>query len=210
MSNSNSQDSSRPKLGGSHHLPPYSTLYGCPWSPHSNDILSRDSQVGVLKLPKLRLSQLWGPITLRADFGLRWSLKQNCSFRQEISSDVLHATCTQWNQVDSWLLMVGNQTANLTLVPSFDRNLCFKCPNGQCEPISNIYVPRAFQLDKKFTIHWVLIPTIALWTFGSLSEFQLPMWELLWECEGLFPHTFLHFPLGPQLCNPLPWLRTQG
>jgi len=53
-----------------------------------------------------------------------------------------------------------------------------------------------------------LTPTIALWTFRNPSELQLPMWEYLWECEGLFLHTFLHscehaawflsFPLGLQ------------
>ncbi len=33
--------------------------------------------------------------------------------------------------------------------PSFGHNLCFKCPNGSCEPISNIYVPKAFQWYKE-------------------------------------------------------------
>jgi hypothetical protein len=51
----------------------------------------------------------------------------------------------QGNQVDSRLLVVGSQTANLTHGVSFDHNLCFKCPNGQCEPILNIYVSIAFQ-----------------------------------------------------------------
>jgi len=39
--------------------------------------------------------------------------------------------------------------------------------------------------------HWVLTLAIALWTFGSPSELQLPKWKLLWECEGSFPHTFV-------------------
>ncbi len=46
--------------------------------------------------------------------------------------------------------MVGGQTANLTPNPSFGHNLCFKCPNGSCEPILNIYVPRDFQLYKEW------------------------------------------------------------
>jgi hypothetical protein len=45
--------------------------------------------------------------------------------------------------------MVENQIANLTSNPSFGPNLCFRCPNGLCEPILNIYVPRAFQLYKE-------------------------------------------------------------
>jgi hypothetical protein len=60
-----------------------------------------------------------------------------------------HATCTEGNQGDSWLLMVGSQIANLTPGPSFGHNLCLKCPNGSCEPILDIYVPRAFQWYKE-------------------------------------------------------------
>ncbi len=50
-----------------------------------------------------------------------------------------HATCMQVNWVDSRFLMVGSQTVNLTPDPSFEHNLCFRCPNGSCEPISHIY-----------------------------------------------------------------------
>ncbi len=69
--NIGSQDSSRPRLGGSHHLPPYSTLYAWPQDQHPNVILSQDSQVGVPKFPQLGLLQLWRPITLRVDLQLR-------------------------------------------------------------------------------------------------------------------------------------------
>ncbi len=37
-SNTNTQDSARPELGGNHHLPPYNILYGCPWDPHPNGL----------------------------------------------------------------------------------------------------------------------------------------------------------------------------
>jgi hypothetical protein len=60
-----------------------------------------------------------------------------------------HATCTQGNQGDSWLWMVRNQIANLTLDPSFGHNLCLKCPNGSCKPTFDIYVPRTFQWYKE-------------------------------------------------------------
>ncbi len=66
--NSDSQDSPRLRLGGSHHLPPYSILCASPRGPHPNGIWSRDSQLRVPKLPKLGLSQRWGPITSHADF----------------------------------------------------------------------------------------------------------------------------------------------
>ncbi len=36
-SNTNTQDSPLPGLGGSHHLPPYSILYTFPWGLYAND-----------------------------------------------------------------------------------------------------------------------------------------------------------------------------
>ncbi len=137
-SNSDSQDSPRPGLGGSHHLSPYIILCASPRRPHPNDILFKDSQVGVLKFPNLRLPQLWGPITFSTDLRLIWTLEQSCSSRQELFNGMWHANFTQGNQVDSRLLVVESQIANLTLGPSFDHNLCFRCPNGSCEPISYI------------------------------------------------------------------------
>jgi hypothetical protein len=41
--------------------------------------------------------------------------------------------------------MVRSQIANLTFGPSFGHNLCLKCPNGSCEPILDIYGPKAFK-----------------------------------------------------------------
>jgi len=142
--NTDSQDSPRPGLGGSHHLPPYSILCAWPWDQHPNVILSWDSQVGVLKFPQLGLSWLWGPIILRADLRLRWGLKQKCSLHQELPNAMSHTTCTQGNWGDYWLLTVKNQIVNLIPDSSFGHNLCFKCPNGSCKPILNIYVLRNF------------------------------------------------------------------
>jgi hypothetical protein len=59
------------------------------------------------------------------------------------------ATCMQGNRGDSWLLMVGNQIANLTHGPSFGHILCLKCENESCKPILDIYVPKAFQWCKE-------------------------------------------------------------
>jgi hypothetical protein len=64
---------------------------------------------------------------------------------QELSNDMSHVACTQGNRVDSRLLVVGSQTANLTPGLSFAHNLCFKCPNEQCEPILDIYTSIYFQ-----------------------------------------------------------------
>jgi hypothetical protein len=91
-------------------------------------------QMGVSKLLKLRLLWFSGPITLCADLGLRWSLKQSYSPHWDFFNNMSHATCTQGNWVDSRLLMVGNQTANLTPDLSFGHNLCFRCPNGHASP----------------------------------------------------------------------------
>jgi len=146
--NIDTQDSPWPGLGGNHHLPPYNILCTSPQGPHLNGFLSRDSQVGVPKSPRLGLPRLWGAITLRADLWLRWGLKQNWSPPWELSNGMSHAICTHRNRV-ARLLVVGSQIVNLTLGPSFGHNLCFKCPNEQCDPILDIYVPRAFQWYKK-------------------------------------------------------------
>jgi len=119
--------------------------------------------------------------------------RKSCSPRQELSNVMLHATCTQGNRGDSWLLVVGSYIDNLTPDLSFGYNLCVKCPNGSYEPIFDIYVPRAFSNDiMNSLIWWVLTPAIVFWKFKSPSELQLPKWELTWECEGSFPHILLH------------------
>jgi hypothetical protein len=165
------------------------------------------------KFSKLKLLRLWGPITLCPDFWLRWSLKQSCSPCWELSNGMLHATCMQGNWGDSWLLVVESQIVNLILGPSFGHNLCLKCPNGSCKPILDIYVPRVFQWYTK---------RLDLMGFDSwnhslkfLESIRTPKWKFTWECEGSFPHTFLHswehemwllsFPLDPHPCKPLPW-----
>jgi hypothetical protein len=101
-----------------------------------------------LKFPNSALPRLWGPITFSTDLRLIWGLKQSCSCHWELSNCMWHATYMQGNQVDSRLLLVGSQNANLTPGLPFDQYLCFKCPNGACKPISDIYVPRAFQWYK--------------------------------------------------------------
>ncbi len=53
------QDSPRPGLGGSHHLPPYSILCSSPRELHPNGTFSRESQGGVSKLSRVGLLGLW-------------------------------------------------------------------------------------------------------------------------------------------------------
>jgi hypothetical protein len=112
-------------------------------------LLSRDSQVGIPKFHQPGLSQLWGRITSCAKLQLQWGLKQSCSPRRKISNGMSHATCTEGNRVDSQLLVDGNQTANLTHGLFFGHNLCYRCPNEQCKPISDMYISIDFQWYKE-------------------------------------------------------------
>jgi hypothetical protein len=176
--------------------------------------------MGVLKSPKLGLSQLWNPITLRADLGSRCNLMQSCNPHQELSNSMLHAVCRQINWVDSRLFLIESQIGNLTPDPSFGHNLCFKCPNEQCEPILNIYVLKYFQWYKKRHKTLSFGPWNCSLKFGSSQGLHLPKWELPWECEGSFAHTFLHsreyvmwlpgFLLAHTLATLLPWSWVQS
>jgi hypothetical protein len=105
--------------------------------------------MGVPKFLKLALLRLWGPITLCANLRLRWGLKQSCSPCQGLSNGMSDATCTQGNWVDSQLLVVMSQTTNLIPDLSFGHKLCFKCPNGSCKPILDIYISIYFQWYKE-------------------------------------------------------------
>ncbi len=110
---------------------------------------SRDSRVGVPKSRPAGLPGLWSPITLRPDLGSKCSLKQSCSSRRELSNRMSHVFCSQVFRVDSRLFLVGSQTGISTPGPSFGHNLCFRCPNEQCEPILDIYVRKDFQWYKE-------------------------------------------------------------
>ncbi len=147
--NLDSLDSPRPRLGGSHHLPPCSILCSSTWDLHPNGSFSRDSQSGVPKLSRFGLPRLWMLITPRPKLGSGQGLNQSCSFPRELSNGVSHFTCTHQNWVDSRLLVVGSQTANLTPGLSFDHNLCCRCPNGSCKAILDIYTSRTFQWYQK-------------------------------------------------------------
>jgi hypothetical protein len=99
------------------------------------------------------LPGLWSPITLWADLGSKCDLKQSCSSRRELSNGMSHVVYSQVFRVDSRLLVVGSQNwqtpGSSTPGPSFGHNLCFRCPNEQCEPILDIYALRAFHWYKE-------------------------------------------------------------
>ncbi len=123
-----------------------------------------------------------------------------------------HAAYMPGNRVNSQFLMV------VVWLPTFpfDDNLCFRCPNGSCEPILDIYVSIFFQWYRKFfkpmgfdpcnyalkirESIWTFIPTmgvhLGVWGFISLhSLHSLHSWEHVMWLPGL--------SLGPQPCNPL-------
>jgi hypothetical protein len=126
----------RGKLPPSPHIVFFAPLR----STYLNGFLSRDSQKGVPKLPRFRVSQLCTTITLCSDLRLGWGLKKCYS-----SNGVSHSTCTHWGRVDSQFLVVRSQTASLIPGLSFCHNLCCRCPNGSCKPILDIYTSINFQ-----------------------------------------------------------------
>jgi hypothetical protein len=156
------------------------------------------------------LLRLWRHITWCEDLRLWWGLKKNGSPCWDLSNGMLHVACTQGNQVDFWFLVVGSQTATLTPNLSFGYNLCFRSPNGWCEPISDIYVSIDFQWYKGF---------FKKMGFDPYNR-ALKIREFICECEGSFPYILCTpgsmwcdsqvFFLAYNLATPLPWSRAQG
>jgi hypothetical protein len=170
--------------------------------------------VGVPKFPKLGFLQLWRPIPLCVDLQLRWGLKQSCIPCWDFSNGMWHATFTQGNLGNSWLLMVRSQIGNLILGPSFGHNLCFKYSNGSCEPILDIFVLRDFQWYKRFFNPMSFDPCNRPLKIQKSIRTPTPKMGAHLVVWGFIPSHFLAFPgawnvtpgltLGPHLCNPLP------
>jgi len=111
---------------------------------HPNGSFSRDSQIGVSKLSRVRILGLWTLVAPRPKLGSRRGLNQSCSSRQELFNAMLHSLRQRREEVNSRLLMVGSQTGSLTPDLSFVHNLGCRCPNGSCEAILGIYSSRPF------------------------------------------------------------------
>jgi len=94
------QDSPRPGLGGSHHLPPHSILYVTSRRLHPNGSFSRDSQVGVPKLSRVGLPGLWTLTTPGFDLRLEKGLNQSYSSLRELSNAPSHSICRRRKEVD--------------------------------------------------------------------------------------------------------------
>jgi len=76
---------------------------------------------------------------------LQRGLNQSCSPRRDLFNAMSHSQFEGWEELDSRLLVVGSQIANLTPDPSFAHNLGCRCPNDQCEAIFDIYASTTFQ-----------------------------------------------------------------
>ncbi len=91
------------------------------------------------------LPKLWTAITPNCKVRSQQGQNQSCSPRRDLSNAMSHLWIDHREEVDSQLLVVGSQTANLTPGLSFAHNLGCRCPNDQCEAIFDIYVSRPFQ-----------------------------------------------------------------
>ncbi len=98
---------------------------------------------------------------------------------------MLHSFYTPRGRVDSRLFVVGNQIVNLTPGPSFDHNLCCKCPNGSCEAIFDNYTSRPFQRYKE---HFQARCFAFCCRTLKLRESRRTPSSHFWECES-HPHT---------------------
>jgi hypothetical protein len=182
-----SLDSPWPGLRGSHHLPPYSILYVTPPHPHSNGSLSRDSQSEVPKLSQFRLPRLWAFITSCSNLRLGRGLKRTCSSPWKLSNGVSQSTYKHRDQVDSWRLVVRSQTANSSLTPgpSFNHNSCYRCANGSCKAILDIYTSRPFQWYNKYLDARSFDPYNRVLSFW---ESQVPF-SGVWVATSHFPQS---------------------
>ncbi len=81
--------------------------------------------------------------------------------------------------------MVGSQTANLTPGPSFAHNLGYRCPNGQCEAIFDIYASRPFQWHQEHLNARCFGPCCRTLNIRESRWIPSPQ---LWECWASPPH----------------------
>jgi hypothetical protein len=135
------QDTPRPGLGGCHHHPPYSILCDAPWEFVPFGWSPEIVPGGVLGL--------WKLITPDCEVWSRRGLNQSCSPHRDLSNDVSHSRIGHRELIDSRLLVVGSQTATLTLGPSFAHTLGCRCPNQECKVILDINTSRPFQWYKE-------------------------------------------------------------
>ncbi len=139
------------------------------------------------EIAKVWTFTLYGTITLRSDLRSRRGLKRSSSSHQKLSNGVSQSTCMHRCRVNSQLLMVRSQTANLTPDLSFSHNYCCTCLNGSCKPILDIYTSIAFQWYKERPNARCFDP--CNWTLNFWESLRTPKSPFR-ECES-HPHTIL-------------------
>jgi len=98
---------------------------------------------------------------------------------------MLHFRIGHREEVDSRLLVGGSQTGSLTPGPSFAHNLGYRCPNGSCEAILDIYSSRPSQWHNERTKTRIVNPSNRLLSFReSRRTPSLPLCPK-WGCDTL-------------------------
>jgi hypothetical protein len=135
---------------------------------------------------------------------------------------MLHVACMQGNWVDSGLLVVSSQITNLTPGFSFGHNVCFRCPNGRCEPILDIYASITFQWYKKIfnamgfdPYNRALKIQKSIWdsnsqhgsSFGSVKVHSLTLFAISGACDVIPRFFFWLTTLQPLVLVTSPRLR---
>jgi len=123
---------------------------------------------------------LWELISPDCQVWSRRGLNQSYSSLRELSNALWHSRFGCREEVDSWLLMVGSQTTNLTPGPSFAHNLGCRCPNDQCEGILDIYTSRPFQWHQEHpnaSCFGLYCRTLNVWESRKTPNPQLWEWE---------------------------------
>ncbi len=102
------------------------------------------------------------------------------SFQRRIALSIRRS-----EEVDAWLLVVRSQTASLTPGPSFAHNLVFRCPNGRCEAIFDIYASRTFQWHQEHLNARCFGPCCRTLNIRNSRRTPNPQ---LWKCWASPPH----------------------
>jgi hypothetical protein len=130
---------------------------------------------------------LWELITPDCGVWSRQGLNQTCISRRDLFNDVSQSRFEGQEKVDSWLLVIGSQTDNLTPGPSFAHNLGYRCSNGQCEAIFYIYASRPFPMTprtRQCEVFWALLSS------SEHSGVPEDSKSSLFPSVGLHPHTW--------------------
>jgi len=129
--------------------------------------------------------RLWELITPDCKVWSQRGLNQTCSPCRDLFNDVSHSQFGGRKEVDSWLLVVGSQSASLTPGLSFAHNLGYRYPNGQCEAIFDIYASRPFQWHQENLNSRCFGPCCRTLNIRESRRTPNPQ---LWECWASPPH----------------------